>query len=379
MLASIRFHLTSHWRTKLILQIRRSPNFGAFLFCVMLLISSMGSVVRWRPVTQYGPSISAEIDWLSVISPDFTICKASTSAIVGNMNPAILAALIATVGFACGDVFTALLARKVSGRASMFLLVAMRLLLYVPFIMLWQEEFAKLRVASLLWILLLGVLFTIAYLGFTKALEVGKNPALVGVVAGCFPASASFVAIAFLGQRPTLATITLLITVLAGVILIGLPDEWRTSLKIDKGIALALLPLVFWGVFGALLSKPVGLIGSPHAWFVVQSLVVVVMLFGVLILYNRNIPVFIKNTSRAGAWRFALPAGIIIGLAEAVQALALGSGKQLVIIEAVLGSYPAVYFLIAHKTFHEPLRARQWTGISIVAVSIALLSSGITT
>lgn len=294
------------------------------------------------------------------------------------MNTEIAAALSATVGFAVGDVFTALLARKVGGKASMFLLVAMKLLVYLPLIILWRGEFTKIGADSLAWIALLGVVFTVAYLGFTKGLAVGKNPALVGVVAGCFPASASFVAILFLGQRPTFATISLLVVVLAGVVLIGLPDTWRTSLRIDKGIMLALLPLVFWGIFGALLNKPVGLIGTPHAWFVVQSLVSVVMLVVVAVLYNRQVPGFVQKTSRAKAWKLILPAGIIISFAEAAQALALGSGSQLVIIETLLGSYPAAYFLIAHKIFHEPLHGRQWVGIAVVAVAIALLSSGLT-
>jgi multidrug transporter EmrE-like cation transporter len=50
----------------------------------------------------------------------------------------------------------------------------------------------------------------------------------------------------------------------------------------------------------------------------------------------------------------------------------------LVIIEALLGAYPAVYFLIAHHIFKQPLRARQWAGIGLVAVCIVLLSTGST-
>jgi drug/metabolite transporter (DMT)-like permease len=293
------------------------------------------------------------------------------------MNTAIAAALAATIGFAGGDVITALLARRVGGQPSMFLLTCLRLALYLPFIILWRHEYAAIDGRSVAWILLLGVLFLAAYMGFTRALAVGKNLALVGVVAGCFPASASFVAIVFLGQKPTLATLALLVIVLVGVALIGLPDDWRTSLKMEKGIVLALVPLVCWGVFGALLHQPVGRIGTPHAWFVVQSLVVVVMVVSVGMIWNRRIPGFIRQTSQERAWKFALPAGVVIGLAEASQALALGSGKELVIIETIIGSYPAAYFLIAHEIFREPLRTRQWAGIVVVAVAVALISAGI--
>ena len=60
----------------------------------------------------------------------------------------------------------------------MFLLVVIKILLYLPFIVLWQNEFNRLTTDSLAWILLLGILFTIAYFGFTKGLEVGKKSSL---------------------------------------------------------------------------------------------------------------------------------------------------------------------------------------------------------
>lgn len=294
------------------------------------------------------------------------------------MNGAIFAALGATVGFASGDVFTALLARKVSGKASMMLLTLIKLVLYVPFIILWWKEYQGLDVITWAWILLLGVLFTIAYIGFNMGLQLGKNPALVGVVAGCFPASASFVAIVFLGQRPSLLTIALLIVVLAGVVLIGLPENWHKSFQLDKGIALALLPLVCWGIFGALLNEPVKRIGTPHAWFVVQSLVAVFMVMSVALIYNRHMVSMAGQTWRKHAMKYAVVAGIIIGIAEALQAFSLSSGKELVVIETLLGSYPAVYFLIAHRIFKEPLIKRQWIGIFTVILAIMLLSASAT-
>lgn len=290
------------------------------------------------------------------------------------MNTAIAAAFGATIGFACGDVFTALLARKVSGKASMIFLTIIKLLLYVPFIILWHSEYANLSSRTWGWIFLLGVLFTIAYLGFNLSLQLAKNPALAGVVAGCFPASAAVVAIVFLGQKNSLLTIVLLIAVLSGVVLIGLPENWRKSAQIDKGLLLALLPLICWGVFGALLNEPVKEINTPHGWFVVQSLVAVLMTLFVGLIFNRHIPTEYNNVSKMKAWKLAIPAGIIIGLAEASQALSLGAGKEIVIVETILGSYPAVYFLIANRIFKESLNKRQWSGIAIVVSSIILLS-----
>lgn len=290
------------------------------------------------------------------------------------MNATVVAALCATFGFAIGDTFTAIVARRVNGRASMLLLTTCKLLLYVPWMLLWRHEFAHVDGQAAAWIVLLGLLFTVAYIGFNLAFEVGKSPALVGVVAGCFPASASFVAIVFLGQRPTLITIALLVVVLVGVIAIGLPENWRKALAFDKGVALALVPLFGWGIFGALIHEPVQRIGTTHGWFVAQSLVAAVMTVGVLALYNRKIPGLVRATTRAKVWPFALAAGVVIGTAEALQTFGLGSGRNIVIIEALLGSYPAAYFLLAHRIFREPLIKRQWIAIGVVAVSIVMLS-----
>jgi len=292
------------------------------------------------------------------------------------MDVAIAAALTATIGFAGGDVFTALFVRKVSGDASMLLLTILKLSLYVPFALVLHNEFSHIDGYVLWWSALLGALFFVAYWGFNQGLHVAKDPALVGVVAGCFPASAAVVGIVFLHQRPSMFTLLLLALVLIGVVLIGMPENWRKSFALDKGVLFALLPLTFWGIFGMLLHKPVGHLGTAHAWFVVQTLIASVMVAGALLLYNRRSVGIVRETQRKKAWLLVLFAGIAIGVAELLQTYALGSGKNLIIIEALLGSYPAVYFLMANRIFREPLRRAQWAGIILVAVTIVLLSIG---
>ena len=78
----------------------------------------------------------------------------------------ITAALLATIGFASGDVFTAVLARRVSGKASMLLLTSIKLAMYLPFMLLAGSEFNHIDPTSWAWIIALGLLFTIAYAGF---------------------------------------------------------------------------------------------------------------------------------------------------------------------------------------------------------------------
>ena len=292
------------------------------------------------------------------------------------MDLAITAALLATIGIASGDVVTALLARKVSGSASMLLLTLLKVLLYAPFALVLHKEFGHIDGYVLLWSAVLGALFFAGYWGFNTGLQTAKNPALVGVVAGCFPASAAVVGIVFLHQRPSLGTLLLLALVLVGVVLIGLPQNWRRSLQLDKGMVFSLLPLVCWGVFGMLLHKPVTHLATAHAWFVVQTLVAVTMAVLALLLYNRRSVSTVRETHRKKAWNFVLWAGLILGVAEALQAYSLGSGQNLIIIEALLGSYPAAYFLMAYRVFREPLRRPQWAGIVLVVITIALLSTG---
>jgi drug/metabolite transporter (DMT)-like permease len=258
----------------------------------------------------------------------------------------------------------------------MLLLTLLKLLLYAPFALVLYKEFSQIDSYVIWWSALLGALFFVSYWGFTKGLQVAKDPALVGVVSGCFPATAAVVGIVFLHQRPSAFTLLLLGLVLVGLLLISAPENWRKSSTLDKGILLALLPMICWGVFGMLLHKPIGHLGTAHAWLVVQTLVAAATSVAALLLYNRRSVDIIRDTHRKHAWLLVLSAGIILGAAEAFQAYSLGSGKNLIVIEALIGAYPAAYFLMANRIFREPLRKLQWAGIVLVIITTVLLSIG---
>lgn len=290
------------------------------------------------------------------------------------MDIAIAAALTAAVGFALGDIATAKLARKFNGRMTMFWLSVLKAVAYLPFVVLWWADFAALTPVAAIWSAVLGVVFAIAYLGFNLALQVG-HPALVGVIAGSFPAIASLIAIVFLGQRPSILTVVMLIIILLGVGVLGLPENWRTSLKLDKGTLLALVPMVCWGIFTGLLSIPIGQIDSPHNWFVVQYIVSIMLVVTSFVVFNKGVPKIVRQVKGAFVAIWLTVAVLFIGGSELLQALALGAGKiNTTLVAALLGSYPAVYFLLADRIFKERLLPRQWIAAMVVLGSIIILS-----
>lgn len=291
------------------------------------------------------------------------------------MDVAIAAALSTTIGFSLADVATALFAKRVSGRTTMLVLTVLKLLIYIPFFILWWPEFASVSAEALLWIIPLGIVFTIAYFGFNLGLEVG-NPALVGVIAGSFPAVATAIAIIFLGQRPSILTLCLIGAVVVGVICIGLPKDWRKSFAWDKGILYALLPMIGWGIVTGFLGKTISIVGTDHGWFVVQGLMTVVMVLITCTVFNRKIVPMVCKAHAAKVWWLVAAAAVAVSFSEAMQALALGAGPTILTI-GIIGAYPAVYFLIAHQVFKEPLYARQWVGIAAVAVAVVCISIGV--
>ena len=290
------------------------------------------------------------------------------------MDIAIASALTAAVGFAFGDIATAKLARKFSGRMTMFWLSMLKAAAYLPFVALWWVDFTFLTPEAALWSAALGIVFAVAYLGFNLALQVG-HPALVGVIAGSFPAVASLIAIVFLGQRPSPLTIAMLVIILLGVGVLGLPDNWRKSLKLDKGTLLALVPMVCWGIFTGLLSIPIGMIDTPHNWFVVQYIVALMLVLTSLVVFNKGVPQLAKQAKGKFAAIWLGVAVLFIGGSELLQALALGAGStNTTLVAALLGSYPAVYFLLADRIFKERLIPRQWIAAMVVLGSIIVLS-----
>lgn len=97
------FHLTPHWRTKNDLQIRRLPNFGAFLFCLRSLTRYMGLSSWWTQGFQRNlgclPNLSTSKEFFGILKTMDRETKLSTLWIVVMFNMLLADVLSAFLAF----------------------------------------------------------------------------------------------------------------------------------------------------------------------------------------------------------------------------------------------------------------------------------------
>ena len=288
------------------------------------------------------------------------------------MDIAFIAAIIAVFGFTFGDIVTAVTTRKITANKAVLVITLLKTLIYVPFIFLWQDELSQLTLGTGLWIVGLGTLFAISYRAFFDALEIG-NATIVGVIAGVFPAIAALVSIIFLGERPSLVLICLLISVISAAVWLGLMTTGKKKLTFDKGTKLAFFVMIAWGFCFGLRKYPIDAIGTPHAWLLVQfgiALTMTVVLFAV---YRKYAKASLNFTGYPRNILFLIVlAALSVGIGEGSESLALATSHTTP-VAIVSGSYPALYAVLSRLFFKDPVNKKQWIAIGYIAFVVILL------
>lgn len=283
------------------------------------------------------------------------------------MNGSILAAIGAHIGYAVGDIFVTKTAKKAGGANAAFWVNAFGLLFVIPLVFFF--DFSGVSISMIGIIFLLAVLSNLVYVGFTKALEIG-NPSLVGAIAGAFPAITVVLSVIFyhetLNHSQVLAVaVTIIGVVLSSVNIAGLLKT-RHKLKVDKSVGLAIFAFLGWGVYFTFIREPVEAIG----WFWTNT---IVLIFSIVILYvmlRKNISNVTKDKSTA---KYAIPAAILVTGATFMVNLAIENGQSS-IVAPIVGSYPALFVLLAYFVFKEKLNKQQIAGVVITLVGVVAIT-----
>ncbi len=288
------------------------------------------------------------------------------------MDLSFIAAIIAVFGFTSGDIFTAIATRKITANKAVLIITLLKTLIYVPFIFIWRDELSSLNFQSILPIFGLGLLFAISYRAFFTALEIG-NATIVGVIAGVFPAIASLVSIIFLGERPSLQLILLLISVISAAVYLGLLSSASNKLVFDRGTKLALFVMIAWGFCFGLRKYPIDLIGTPHAWLIVQFGIALTMTIVLFVVFRNHAlsSLNFKNYSRNVIFIIFISA-LAVGIGEGSESLALATSHTTP-VAIVSGSYPALYAILSRIFFKDPVSKKQWLAIGYIAIAIVML------
>ena len=204
-----------------------------------------------------------------------------------------------------------------------------------------------------------------------RALEIG-TVSLVSPVSSTFAAIAAGLSIAA-GERPGLLQLLGLAVTAVGVVLASIPP--RPSAPVvggppaasRRGLGLAALAAVVWGIAFFSLRFVVGSLGSLFPVFVSRVVSTVLVL---VVSLAQGVPL----TRPRNAWHFV--AGIAVFDSIAFAAYNLGVAGSLTAVVSILSSlFSSVTVILAFIFLKERLGRVQWAAVLVILAGVALVSS----
>lgn len=281
---------------------------------------------------------------------------------------AIFFAVLAHIGWGVGDLYGAVLSRRIGGYATTFWLLIVRvpvLAFYLPFD---RENLAALTWTNVAWSSGLALVLLVGTVIFFEALRFG-NASLVGTIGSAFVVPTVLLSVIFLGETlawtqagaVALITLGLVITTLDVRALRG-QSQW-----LDRGLALALLAMLLLGVYFAFIRIPVEEIG----WFLPAY---ISFLFAPVVLpIMRWRKVALQSPFTRESWRTFAIFFVLAAVANFSYNVGISLGHT-AIVAPIAGSYPVLFAVLSAWMFRETLQRRQFWGLVITLVGIVTLS-----
>jgi uncharacterized membrane protein len=201
-----------------------------------------------------------------------------------------------------------------------------------------------------------------------RALAIGVMSLVAPVTAVCAVALPVVVAVSVLGERPTVSAAAGIGLALLAVALVSQSDgsTIHDSAMPDRrrGLGLAVVSGIAIGLFFLALAQTTD---SAGLWPLFFARISSVCLFGALIVALRT-PT--RMTMRVTA--IAMTGGVLDMLANLLYLLASRQGP-LTLVVTLSSLYPASTVLLARFVLHERLTGRQWAGVGLALLAIALI------
>lgn len=281
---------------------------------------------------------------------------------------AILFAFISYLGWGVGDVFGTIAARKLGAYSTAFWTYILRLVifsLYVPFAL---KDLSSLTLDTFFVNILLGILLLVGFLTFNEGLRIA-NPALVGTIAGSFPAIVIVLSIVFLKEMVTTKQVIAILIIFLGILLstLNLQEVTRKKLGANRGIFLAIVALFVWGVYFTFIKIPVREIG----WFWPNY--ISFTLFPLIFLFMKIRQIKLHGPKFQGAFIPLFFTVLFTGVAEFSFNFGISKGLTSV-VGPIAGSYPTLFAFLSFLVFKDPIKKQQIVGIITTLIGIVLLS-----
>ena len=281
---------------------------------------------------------------------------------------AIVFALITHIGWGTSDIFGVISSRKIGGYSTTFWSYVVRiplLALYIPF------DMVNARALTINNILVSGVLSIVLLAGTSFFFEAfrGSNPSLVGTIGAAFVVPTVILSVLFFNEKLDFYQGVAISVITVGLVVTTLDfgSLRQRSMVMDRGVVLALLAMLFWGVYFAFIRVPVEEIG----WFLPSYIGFFFSPFVLLMMKLRRVRLQLPTEN--GAFGSFIGLCLLGTAANFSYNLGISSGFTS-IVAPIAGSYPILFVILSSLIFKDPLEKQQIWGIAISLIGIVALS-----
>jgi drug/metabolite transporter (DMT)-like permease len=299
--------------------------------------------------------------------------------------------ILAGVAFGAGDVLAGLVARQVGTLRTVFggLVVS---LLTIALVFVLAGEALPSDAATVVLVGWLGIIRAVGYLALVQAFSIGPL-AVVSPITGAGGAFTVLMAVALLGDRPSVIQWVAVPVATVGAVLVATvstPDRRQLHFA-SRGVAYALGALVLLSYTVVTQQAPIREIGWVPTILIRRAFEMVATGFIVLLLARRwRLPGTWSGDASAaseeadksdtpGMGRVRLVKLLLliglVGLLDTAGLASLSAGLAEApawLIGLLASASPAVAVVVGILFFHERLQRHQWAGVVLVGIGVAL-------
>lgn len=282
--------------------------------------------------------------------------------------PAIFFALISFIGWGTADVFSTIATRRLGGFSVTlwtYILFLLIFSLYIPFAL---NDIKNMTLGLITVNIAIGITGLIGDIAYYEALRL-ESSHLVGTIASSFAAVTVILSVVFLKDGLTISQMMAIIIIFLGLILCTFKFKGisKFRLQITKGIFLAIITMLSWGVYYTFIKIPVKELG----WF--WPTYISLSLFPLIIFFLKLRGIKLNKPKSIGATLPLLALALLAGTGEFSYNFAINAG-QTAIVAPIAGSYATLFVLLAFLVFKDPITRQQIAGIITTLIGIVLLS-----
>lgn len=282
---------------------------------------------------------------------------------------AIIFALISYFGWGTGDVFGAIVSKRMNPIVATFYMLMIGFLiatLYVPFALI---DLSNMTTALFGICLLLGLIAITGNVLLNYAFTI-YNPSIVGTIAASFPAISVILSFLFFKEELSLYQVSSILIIFLGVILVSLNLKELRDFKLSRGLFVSLIIMVLWGIYFSFIRIP----SSEIGWF--WPAYITVGCFPAVLIYMKIVGIKFEKLPK-NLLPHTIAAAFLLRSGEFSYNLGINAGLTS-IVAPVAGSYATLFAVLSSFIFKERISKQQIVGIAITLtgiVALAVLSS----